>query len=249
VVVDTSPATRTVALSATFNFRDLGGYVGVGGRTVRWRRLFRSDSLHRLGEPDRAAFAALGVRTVVDLRRPKEVTRDGRVPEYDGLAYHHIHPEHQEWRDSADADGAGLGRWLADRYLDLARDGAAGLGRALRIVADPAAAPVVVHCVAGKDRTGVVCGLTLSLLGVADDEIAEDYALSTAASERFHAWVRETYPSLPELPAPYLASPAEAMSLFLADLRTRYGSVEAYAAAAGVTEAEIEAMRDHLLTD
>jgi protein tyrosine/serine phosphatase len=247
--VETSPATRAIALSATFNFRDLGGYVGLDGRRVRWRRLFRSDSLHRLGESDRAAFAALGVRTVVDLRRPKEVTRDGRVPEYDGLAYHHIHPEHEEWRATADVAAPNLGRWLADRYLELARDGVAGLGRALRVVADPAAAPVVVHCVAGKDRTGVVCGLTLSLLGVPDREIAEDYALSTAASERFNTWVRETYPSLPDLPAPFLASPAEAMSMFLADLRERYGSVEAYVARAGVTAAEIEAMRDHLLGD
>jgi protein-tyrosine phosphatase len=248
VSVDSSPVARSLVFSATFNFRDLGGYASQDGRTVRWRRLFRSDSLHRLGEPDRAAFAELGVRTVVDLRRPGEVTRDGRVP-YDGLTYHHIHPEHEVWRASSFADGQSLGRWLADRYLDLARDGAAGLGRALRVIADPQAAPVVVHCVAGKDRTGVVCALTLSLLGVADEDIAADYALSTAASEQFTAWLRSTYPDVPDLPAPFLASPAEAMMLFLADLRLRYGSVAQYAESAGLTPAEVDALRDNLLTD
>jgi protein tyrosine/serine phosphatase len=247
-VVDTSPFTRTLTLDGCFNFRDLGGYAGLDGREVRWRRLFRSDSLHRLDGTDGAAFRALGVRTVVDLRRPNEVSRDGRVP-YDDVTYHHIHPEHADWFTNPIAEGQGMDRWLADRYLDLARDGVDGLGRALRVVADPDAAPVVVHCVAGKDRTGVLCALTLSLLGVADEEIATDYALSTAASERFTAWLRTTHPDLPDLPAPFLASPADAMALFLAGVREEYGSVEGYAAQAGVGPAEVAALRDHLLTD
>lgn len=246
--VDTTRVERLLAFSALFNFRDLGGYAGLDGRVVRWRRLFRSDSLSRLAEVDREAFAALGVRAVVDLRRPYEVTRDGRVPDYDGLAYHHIHPEHSEWRETGFADGQSLERWLADRYLDLARDGAAGLGRALRVIADERSAPVVVHCVAGKDRTGVVCALTLSLLGVADEEIAVDYELSTAASDRFTEWLRAQHPELPDLPPPYLASPAGAMLLFLKDLRAAYGSVEGYVKRCGIDDGEVAALRDHLLT-
>lgn len=246
--MDTTPLTRALAFSLIFNFRDLGGYSGLDGRTVRWRRLFRSDSLHRLNGADAEAFAALGVRTVVDLRRPNEVTRDGRIPEYDGLLYHHIHPEHEPWRESSFADGHDLARWLADRYLDLARDGIAGIVRAIGVIADADAAPVVVHCVAGKDRTGVVCALTLSLLGVPDDDIAEDYALSSEASDRFTAWIRQTYPDRRPVPAPFLASPAEAMSVFLADLRERYGSVEDYVQAGGLTAEQIDALRAHLLT-
>jgi protein tyrosine/serine phosphatase len=246
-LVDTTPVTRALAFSALFNFRDLGGYAGLDGRAVRWRRLFRSDSLHRLGKPDREAFIALGVRTVIDLRRPYEVSRDGRVP-YEELAYHHIHPEHAEWHDSAFVDGQTLERWLADRYLDLADTGVTGLGRALGVIAEERSAPVVVHCLAGKDRTGVVCALTLSLLGVADEVIAEDYELSTAASEAFTAYLRTAYPNAPEVPSPYLASPAGAMLLFLTGLRERYGSVEEYVAAAGLTRAQVTAMRHHLLT-
>jgi len=83
VVTDSYP--RNLGFSATYNFRDVGGYTGLDGRTVRWRRLFRSDALHRLGEADTDAFAALGVRTVIDLRRPFEIERFGRVAERYGL--------------------------------------------------------------------------------------------------------------------------------------------------------------------
>src|SRR4051795_8522920 len=79
VVTVSSP--RNLGFSATYNFRDVGGYTGLDGRMVRWRRLFRSDALHRLGDLDSAAFAQLGVRTVIDLRRPFEVEKFGRVPE------------------------------------------------------------------------------------------------------------------------------------------------------------------------
>ena len=248
VDVDASPESRSLPFSAMFNFRDIGGYAGLDGRTVGWGRLFRSDSLHRLDDTDREAFAALGVRTVVDLRRPHEVTRDGRVPEFDGLAYHHIHPEHREWDEVPYDEAVGLERWLGERYLDLAETGVAGIGRALSVVADPEAAPVVVHCVAGKDRTGVVCALTLSLLGVRDEDIADDYALSTEASQRFSDWLRQQYPEAAATHRPYFTSPAGAMSVFLDGLRERHGSIEGYVRDAGLTDAQIAALREHLLS-
>ncbi|WP_091190332.1 tyrosine-protein phosphatase [Micromonospora narathiwatensis] len=232
---------------ALFNFRDVGGLTGHDGRTVRRRRLYRSDSLHRIDETDRAAFTALGIRTVIDLRRPTEVTRDGRVPAYDGLAYRHIHPEHPDWAGIPYDPRESLSRWLADRYAALAETGTAGLAEAIGLIADSANAPVVVHCVAGKDRTGVVCALTLAVLGVADEDIAADYALSTEASARFSAWVAATSPAEAELPPPFLASPAEAMTLFLTELRAGYGTVEGYLHHAGVTDSQLAALPTHLL--
>ncbi|MER7456237.1 tyrosine-protein phosphatase [Micromonospora sp. NPDC126480] len=239
-------AIEETRFTTLFNFRDVGGPVGHGGRTVRRRRLFRSDSPHRLDGTDREAFAALGVRTVLDLRRPYEVERDGRVPDLDGLTWQHVHPEHAEWDETPYRPDADLARYLADRYADMARTGTVGLGRAIGLIADEVNAPVVVHCVAGKDRTGIVCGLTLAALGVPDDEIAADYALSTAAGERFLAWFRSTGREIrPGLPP--LTCPEEAMLLFLAELRAGYGSVEGYLRHAGVTDAQLAALHDHLL--
>ncbi|MEE6260852.1 tyrosine-protein phosphatase [Plantactinospora sonchi] len=245
--MDLAPVTPTTSFSTLFNFRDVGGVPGDDGRTVRRGRLYRSDSPHRLDDADREAFRTLGVRTVIDLRRPSEVHRDGRVPDHPGLVYQHIHPEHALWEEAAYVEELGLARYLADRYRDLAETGAAGLVAAIEVIADAEAAPVLVHCVAGKDRTGVVCALTLSLLGVADERIATDYALSAEASARFSAWIATTLPEGTPVPAPFLACPAEAIQIFLAELRERHGSVRRYLTGAGLDPARIEALRAHLL--
>lgn len=245
--MDVVPVARSLPFSTVFNFRDTGGYAGLDGRTVRWRRLYRSDSLHRLADADREAFAALGVRTVVDLRRPREIDRYGRIPTWDGLVYLHIHPEHQDWDEIPYDERIGFARWLAERYLDLTETGWAGIARAIEVIAAEDSAPLVVHCAAGKDRTGVVCALTLSLLGVADPDVAQDYSLSTAASERFTEWVRRENPDAKPMPAHYLACPPEAMRLFLDGLRQRYGSVERYLLDAGLTRDHFAALRAHLL--
>lgn len=237
---------REFSFSRVFNFRDVGGYRAAGGRTVRWRRLFRSDTLSGLTEADRSEFAALGVRTVVDLRRSREIERQGMVPQWDGLIRHGIAPEHREWHHTPYQDGTDASRYLADRYRDMAEEGAAGLAAVLGVLADERAAPVVVHCVAGKDRTGVICALTLSLLGVADADIDADYARSTANNARFVAWAQAN--GQPELQVlPWFQSPAGTMLRFLAELRDRHGSVERYLTAAGLAPAQIAALRTHLL--
>ncbi|WBB82007.1 tyrosine-protein phosphatase [Micromonospora sp. WMMD882] len=245
--MDAIETNRRIAFSALFNFRDVGGYRGHDGRAVRWGRLYRSDSLHRVDGADREAFAALGVRTVIDLRRPTEVTRDGRVPTYDGLVYRHIHPEHRDWTEQPYDPETSLVDYLADRYAELAETGAAGIGAAVGLIADADNAPVVVHCVAGKDRTGIVCALTLAALGVDDADVTADYALSAEASARFVAWLASTVPHAAELPRPFLESPAETMALFLDRLRERHGSVEGYLRHAGVTDGQLAALRAHLL--
>jgi protein-tyrosine phosphatase len=240
---------RNLPFSVTYNFRDVGGYPGLGGRTVRWRRFFRADSLHRLTGADWEAFAALGVRSVVDLRRGFEVEQFGRVPAAEGLRYHHTALEHIDWKDVPHPAGTVHERWLADRYLNFLAEGGAGLSRALRVIADPDAAPVVVHCMAGKDRTGVVCALALSLLGVSDEDIADDYAITELSMRRLTAYLLDWNPAAVEGNEHMFDSPREAMLLFLDDVRTLHGSVERYVREIGLGADEIDSLRGHLLTD
>jgi protein-tyrosine phosphatase len=245
--VTADPYSRNLTFASTYNFRDVGGYAGLDGRTVRWRRLFRADSLHRLTGADWETFAAFGVRSVVDLRRPFEVEEHGRVAEAANLAYLNAVLEHIDWSDVPHPDDVVHARWLADRYLNFTSDGRIGLKAALEVIADPVASPVVVHCMAGKDRTGVVCALTLGLLGVSDEDIAADYALTETAMASLTAYLREHNPKVIEGNDHMFDSPAEAMLLFLEDLRTEHGSVEQYVREIGLNAEQVATMRDHLL--
>ncbi len=236
-----------MTFSTVFNFRDLGGLRTVTGRTVHYGRLYRSDSLHRLTEDETEKLATLGVRTVLDLRRPTEIARDGRVPERDGIAYFNLHPVHREWNlGHYDGDPA---RYLADRYLDMAEEGIEGFGAALRLLSDAGRAPVVMHCFAGKDRTGVLAALALALLEIVEADIMADYAASEAAQAPIGAQIRRDFPDVVlETPAHVIACPPRAIGLFLAELAQRYGSIYGYARTAGVTALHIQALRSHLLS-
>lgn len=239
---------RDIPFSRVFNFRDVGGYPTRDGRQVRWRRLFRSDTLSALGEADRERFLSLGVRTVVDLRRQYEIDAQGTGPPWDGLVRHHIDPNHREWTENPYTDGLDTTRYLADRYRDLAEEGARGIVTALEVISEQEAAPFVVHCVAGKDRTGVVCALTLSLLDVPDEHIDADYTRSTIGNQRYVAWLRDNgNPDAVMLP--WFYSPPGTMRLFLTELRQRHGSVASYLTSAGLAPERIEALRAHLLAD
>jgi protein tyrosine/serine phosphatase len=245
MTVDTE---RLVAFEQVFNFRDLGGYPTADGFTVRWRTLFRADGVHRLTIDD---LAPLGVRTVLDLRTPAELEERGRFT-HDSVGYHHLPILESTWdREVLDIE-IDPPRFLADRYLEMTAEGGDAISRAVRIIAAPDALPLVFHCAAGKDRTGVVAAIVLDLLGVSDDDIAGDYSLSRLGMDRFRAWIIETYPgaadAMSDQPQAFLDAPVEAMHLFLADFRDRHGSVREYVRSLGVPDDVLEAVRKNLLT-
>lgn len=218
---------RLVNFDRLHNFRDFGGYQAAGG-TVRWRRLYRSDSLGKLAGADLDRFARIGARTVIDLRYPVEIASHGRVPALPGLAYFNYSIEHRPYDQSrlgADVDPVSF---LAERYAEVAADGAGEIRSALRVIAAEQSAPLVIHCASGKDRTGILAALVLALLGVADADIAADFALTGLASQRLIADWHHAYPGR-QLTWPHFATaPAELMRVFLADLARRYGSVCQY---------------------
>jgi protein-tyrosine phosphatase len=240
---------RHIELEGAVNFRDLGGYRGAEGRTVRWRTLFRADGLSSLSERDRGVMRQLGVATVVDLRTSLEVD-GGRFPVDEvPVAFHHLPlletvPDPQSF-----ALTPGL---LASQYQEMARDASAQVATVLRLVASADTHPVIIHCTAGKDRTGVLVAVLLSLLGVDDETIIEDYALSAVAMGRLRQKLIEKYPDGRELiekaDAMFSAAPDNIAQL-LASLRAEYGTVEAYAAGAGAGPEVVEGLRRHLLEE
>jgi protein-tyrosine phosphatase len=238
---------RHIVFERLYNYRDLGGYRSADGRTVRWGRLFRSDSLGKLQGEDWDRFLALGVRTVIDLRYPWEVSRSGRVPSHQDVAYHNLSIEHGPYDQAGLSPDVEPARFLAEKYTEVARDGVEELRRALEIIADETG-PLVFHCHSGKDRTGFLAMLVLALVGVHEDDIVADFALTGLATERLVAEWHASYPDLTLRWPAYGCAPAEIMRLFLAALAAQYGSVHGYAAEQlGVDDDLVAALRGQLL--
>jgi len=245
-----APLVRRIALDGAVNFRDIGGYRTADGRSVRWRSLFRADNLSHLSEPDRDVVRTLGIATVIDLRTRGELELERFPVDEIPVHFHHVPltadlPPFTEFRGGPEV--------FARHYLDIARQSGDQIARALRIVAQPESQPAVVHCAAGKDRTGVLVAVLLALLGVPDETIAEDYALSAEATDALLARLLDRLPELEE----EIRSVATTMSsatpdniLALLDgLRAEHGSVDAYAAAHGAGTDVASALRDGLLEE
>ncbi|MFE9427833.1 tyrosine-protein phosphatase [Kitasatospora sp. NPDC006697] len=231
------------------NFRDLGGYRAADGRTVRWAALYRSDSLGKLrgSAADWEKFLALGIRTVIDLRYPWEIARSGRVPEHPSLAFHNLSIEHRPYDQAAQGPEVAIGPFLAGKYAEVAEDGTAEIRAALDVIAQ-SDGPVVFHCQSGKDRTGLIALLVLTLLGVGEEDIVADYALTESATDRLVAEWQANYPHLTMNWPGYGRAPAEVLQLAIAGMRERYGSVAGYAGERlGVDTAMVERLRGRLL--
>lgn len=241
-----------LALTATFNFRDLGGLPGADGRTVRHGVVYRADGLHRLGEDDLDRVAASGMRTVIDLRTLAELETAPSV-RHEGFEVVHLPVIERVWmEDEALLAGANDAvTFLRARYAEMLVEGGPALACAVRILAEPARRPAVFHCSAGKDRTGVLAALLLDVLGVPPERIAEDYARSAAAMERLSEWIAANHPEAADMmaqqPAALMACPPEAMRAFLDDLTDRHGGAEGYLLAHGIESEIVLSLRGQLL--
>ena len=135
--------------------------------------------------------------------------------------------------------------------LEMTEIGGSALARSILLLAGDAPLPAVFHCAAGKDRTGVLGALVLRLLGVADADIIDDYALSEPAMDALKAWVVANDPEMAtmmlQMPAHFMESPGRTMRLFLERFDARHESVETFLAGSGVESATISRLRDVLL--
>jgi hypothetical protein len=242
---------RLVPLDGSFNFRDLGGYPTGDGRVTRWGTLFRSDTLHELTPGDVARLRSLGLATIVDLRTSRELEHTGRGPlGPEPIAYHHLSVIQDGEDGESVAAPASPGDDLSDRYLWYLDVGRRSLVTALALVADAAHLPLVFHCAAGKDRTGVLAALILSILGVEAEVIVDDYLIT----EGRMALILGRYRSDPafadrisRVPASRFGVKSETMVGFLGELDRRFGGARNWAREAGLPQSDLDHMEDLLL--
>jgi protein-tyrosine phosphatase len=241
---------RRIELPGVLNLRDAGGYPVPGGGSVRWRTLFRSDALHRLDASGVASLAGLGIKTVVDLRTQAEVDIApspvrGRVihlpllPDLLALPAPTV-PEPP--RSALDLSA------IYGYFIDECGD---NIAAAIAELASDDAFPALVHCTAGKDRTGVVVALILAVLGVPDEIIAADYALSApylnAEQTPVIGQLQASTGLSEEVTTALLVSPPELILGVLDRVRTAAGSEEGYLRAHGVTAEALVSLRSALI--
>ena len=195
-------------LIASANLRDLGGLATIDGQRVRAGRLFRSGHLSELDRAEAAILGGLGLRTIIDLRRPSEVA-DFPTPDLDGVdrLWMSVSPEDSEFAvaanllfgeqpervDTAEDSGfavatnllfgnqpeqVDIATMLEGYFRNTVTNRLDGYRPVFEAATDPDRQPLLFHCMGGKDRTGFVAGVLLRLLGVGQEEVMADYLLT-----------------------------------------------------------------------
>jgi protein-tyrosine phosphatase len=173
---------RHIELPGCFNLRDLGGYRTRSGGAVAWHRLYRGGELSRLSpEVASSLVQDLGIRRIIDLRTVEEIGDVAcPLPEpCQSLSVPLLTSFRSYWIQPSDPRPEAT----ASRYLEMLEQGLPSIGRILGLLVTTPWRPTLIHCAAGRDRTGIVIALILDLLEVAEEAIAADYALSDGVIE------------------------------------------------------------------
>ena len=247
----TKSTATVIEVDGLANARDLGGITTAEGRVVKTGVVVRCDNLRSLtGQGHIDLVTVVSPRTVIDLRTEPEVAHDGYVLADESITVMNfamlpLSGITQEQIDAGACDN------LIDDYMGQIEVNGDAVMMALREIASAERHPVVYHCTAGKDRTGIVTAMLLAILGVDHETIAADYHVTTANMEPIIARIRnaQVYKDngLAAAPAWIFESEPETMLGFLARMTEKYGSAEAWALQRGLSVDEIESMRTLLL--
>jgi protein-tyrosine phosphatase len=249
-------AERFLPLKSTLNFRDIGGYETVNGKRVKWGLVYRAANMTRVTESDQRYLANLGIRLICDVRTPFEAwrRRDVLPP---GVRYLNCPVYEKEpvkfWMLLFQRRR--LRQVLFNLYITWIIDYAASVhGEILKHLSDPDNLPAIVHCTAGKDRTGMAMALLLCALGVPEEKVVEDYSLSNLVAPLY---IKSTQSKVKKVRwlgfkiehlYPLIATPPNVMRNMLAYIHQAYGSIEEYLLnAAGLEKHHLSLLRENLL--
>ena len=242
---------RHYSFEGCFNFRDIGGYLNQDGRRIKKGLYFRAGRQDRMTNKDLAQLSDLNISTQIDLRKQEEVLDQGRGPLEDmGAKYINISviPEGGSEKLNKLVGDTGIS---GKRYLGYLEFGPTSWLRLFGILADEENLPVLLHCTAGKDRTGVSTAFLLSVLGVSRDIIEADYLLTNLDTERQADFIESTvgYPEgyNREKMISIAGVPKDAMKDFLDGVESKWGSVIEYLEKIGITREQMDQVRLNFL--
>jgi len=243
----------TLAWEGCLNARDLGGLSTEDGRRIREGVVVRSDNVRRLTDAGWRSLAEHGVRRIVDLRWPEELAED--APRDVDIEVVHVSVLGPAFDEDyfAELDAhlhavADVTDHYARSYVDFLERYRDRFGTAFAAVADAGGA-VVVHCMGGKDRTGLVAAVLLRLAGVSRETIGDDYALSSGNLAPATAeWIDAADDDVERAKRRKLSgTPAAGMVRTIEEIERRYGDGASYLRAAGLSEAQITRLRERLV--
>ena len=248
--------TRHIHFESVPNFRDLGGYRTHDGRTVAWRRLFRSAALHKMDDREIARLKhEISPRAVIDLRSPKDPEKNPEVVLLKEIGARHypipFRPDSSSYmKDEVTANHNATN--MGEIYLHRISEKPFGkrLVDALEIIAERDNHPLVFHCSAGKDRAGVLAAMVLAAIGIVDEDVVEDYTLSAPFMNDIRVRMNsdpETAAGVKDLPDFQWEARAESMAVFLSLLRREYGAADGYLKANGASSSLVDRLKTALL--
>jgi len=234
-------------LPTLYNARDLGGLQTAFGKRTAFRRFVRSDEPSLLSDEDLAALLAYPIRTVIDLRSAEEIERRGTpFMNHPGIIYRNISlfDSDPEGEDDATVQVA-LSHTLGELYIFLLRTRKEQLADVFRLIIEAPEGAILFHCTHGKDRTGIIAALLLSLVGVSRQDIVINYSVTYGF---IRSLVDPKIALMPPQTHHILKSDAQNMELLLDFLDQNYqGQASVYLSSIGFSESEISALRNRIL--
>jgi protein-tyrosine phosphatase len=255
---------RLVMLEGCRNFRDIGGYATADGRRVRTERIYRSGVLAYLTEADKTTLSKIGIRTVCDLRDAPERDREPSCWRPESVRWitvesHHKQPDVGVYQTS---DPEEIRTMVRAYYRDLPRMLEPTIADVFPVLAANAE-PLLIHCSMGKDRTGILVSLLLSILGVSRQDVLADYALSDHAfvpemegtgahpvwqGVTLNSRVMKGFPR--EVIRPLMGSSPEYLGAALSAIEEQFGSLEEFLTRrANVSSVMVSRIREQMIVD
>jgi protein-tyrosine phosphatase len=241
---------RVLMLEGSSNIRDIGGYAARDGKVTRWKTIIRSASMDQLTAAGQQGLLDYGVKHIIDLRDVTETESTPNVFAQSTAVHYRNCPV--VGVDSVNKAMSGI-ETLYEMYTIILDQCQPQIKNVLEMIADQLPKGIVViHCWAGKDRTGVITALLLALAGIPAETIAQDYAMSfELLADRIEAWrvYNEAHGIDNRQFAEYNSSRPETMLKTLHYLETHFGGAEHYLRSIGLSDATMDTLRAHLVED
>lgn len=245
---------RVIFFENIFNFRDLGGYKARNGKTVAWKRLYRSGELRLMTQSDLQKLQReIKLAAVIDLRSNFEITNQsvGLLAQSD-IKYHNValisDGGNREANIQRYKNHTSMGQFYAQ--LVCQKEFGNKIVNALEIMTIPENHPLIFHCSAGKDRTGILTAILLYALGVTGEDIQRDYCLSAPYVASIVSLMKNQ-PELAEknsdLPGYFWEISPDSVTLLLAKIQKEFGGAAGYLKTHGAEKNLIERLEKALL--